>query len=134
MSSDFTDKMRPEHLVAIGVEACLEYGSPAAVFVPTHAGSTARSIARFRFPVWTVAVCTQESTCRRLQLSSGVYPVHEPDHPETWKDFAEHWLKENDMADKFAIVTEGPSTKHPEMNHRMEIIDLRPKPRRGNVG
>src|SRR5512136_2459793 len=41
---DITGKIRPEHLVAIGVEACLEYVSPAAVFVPTHGGSTARSI------------------------------------------------------------------------------------------
>jgi pyruvate kinase len=28
-------RLAPEHLVAIGVEACLEYATPAAVFVPT---------------------------------------------------------------------------------------------------
>jgi hypothetical protein len=29
------------------------------------------------------------------------------------------------------VVTEGPSSKHPEVNNRMEIIDLRPKSERG---
>ena len=61
---DLRGKIRPEHLIAIGVEACLEYVSPAAVFVPTTSGDTARSIARFRLPVWTVAVSSQEATCQ----------------------------------------------------------------------
>ena len=56
---DLNGKIRPEHLIAIGVEACLEYVTPAAVFVPTRSGATARSIARFRLPVWTVAVSTR---------------------------------------------------------------------------
>ncbi len=121
---DLTGKIRPEHLVAIGVEACLGYESPAAVFVPTHGGATARSIARFRFPVWTVAVSSQESTCQQLQFSSGVYPVLEPEHPEHWKGFVRSWLKKHGIVEKRAILTEGPSTKYPGTNHRMEIIDL----------
>jgi len=122
---DLTGKIRPEHLVAIGVEACLGYTSPAAVFVPTHGGATARSIARFRFPVWTVALSAQESTCRQLQFSSGVYPVHEPEHPDQWKGYLKQWLSAQGLAATLAILTEGPSTKHPETNHRMEIVDLR---------
>ena len=122
---DLTGIIQPQHLVAIGVEACLGYASPAAVFVPTHGGTTARSIARFRFPVWTVAISSQESTCRRLQFSSGVYPVYEPEHPEHWKGYVKRWLSDHGIVEKLAILTEGPSTKHPERNHRMEIIDLR---------
>ncbi|SPD75583.1 Pyruvate kinase [uncultured Desulfobacterium sp.] len=121
---DLTGKIQPEHLVAIGVEAGIEYVSPAAVFVPTHSGATARSIARFRFPVWTVAISSQESTCRQLQFSSGVYPVHETDHPEHWNDFVRDWLSKYDLFENLAILTEGPSTKYPEANHRIEIIDL----------
>jgi len=121
---DLTGRIRPEHLVAIGVEACLEYESPAAVFVPTHSGSTARSIARFRFPAWTVAVSSQETTCQQLQFSSGVYPVHEPDHPDQWTDYIRQWLRDRGMDGKVAVLTEGPSTKHPEANHRMEIVEL----------
>jgi pyruvate kinase len=128
---DLTGKIRPEHLVAIGVEACLEYVSPAAVFVPTRSGATARSIARFRFPVWTVAVSSQESTCRRLQFSAGVCPVNEPEHPEHWKDYVKRWLSEQGISENLVILTEGPSSKHPEVNNRMEIIDFQPTSKSG---
>jgi pyruvate kinase len=122
---DITGRIRPEHLIAIGVEACLEYASPAAVFVPTRSGATARSIARFRFPVWTIAVSSQIATCQQLQFSSGVYSVHEPEHPEQWKTHVRRWVSEFGIAGELAVLTEGPSTRHPETNHRMEIIDLR---------
>ena len=128
---DLTGKIRPEHLIAIGVEACLRYESPSAVFGPTHSGANARSIARFRFPVWTVAVSSQEATCQRLQFSSGIYPVYELDHPEDWKGYVKQCLSGYGIAEKLAILTEGPSTKHPETNHRMEIMDLRPNSERG---
>lgn len=121
---DLAERIRPEHLIAIGVEACLEYESPTAVFVPTHSGATARSVARFRFPAWTVAVSSQQATCQSLQFSSGVYPVHEPEHPERWTDYIRQWVRDHGMEGKLAILTEGPSSKHPETNHRMEIIDL----------
>jgi pyruvate kinase len=117
-------RIRTEHLIAIGVEECLDYVTPAAVFVPTHDGATARSIARFRFPAWTVAVSSQEATCQNLQFSSGVYPVHEPEHPERWTDYIRQWVRDHEVAGKLAFLTEGPSSKHPETNHRMEIIEL----------
>jgi pyruvate kinase len=121
---DLAGMIRTEHLIPIGVEACLEYVTPAAVFVPTHSGATARSIARFRFPAWTVAMSSQEATCQNLQFSSGVYPVHETEHPERWTDYIRQWVRDHEVAGKLAILTEGPSTKHPETNHRMEIIEL----------
>src|SRR5512136_2183400 len=37
---DLTGKVRPEHLIAISVQACMEYAMPAAVFVPTTSGAT----------------------------------------------------------------------------------------------
>ena len=70
-------------LIALSVETALERISPAAVFVPTHSGATARSIARFKPPVWIVGVSSREATCQRLLFSSGVYPMYEPDHPKT---------------------------------------------------
>jgi pyruvate kinase len=122
---DLTGRIRPEHLIAIGVEACLEYVSPAAVFVPTRGGATARSIARFRFPVWTIAVSSQVTTCQQLQFSSGVYSVLEPEHPEQWKTYVRRRVSEFNLAGELVVLTEGPSMKHPDANHRMEIIDLR---------
>ena len=111
-------------LIALSVETTLERIAPAAVFVPTHSGATARSIARFRPPVWITAVSSQESTCQRLQFSFGVYPVLEPDHPDDWNAFARKWLQDHEVQGNLAVLTEGPSVKHPEANNRMEIIDL----------
>ncbi len=117
-------RLAPEHLVAIGVEACLEYVTPAAVFVPTRSGATGRSIARFRLPIWVVAVSSHEATCQQLQLSSGVYPVHEPQSPEDWKAYVKGWAGDHGLPGDLVVLPEGPSSKHPEANHRMEIIDL----------
>jgi pyruvate kinase len=122
---DLRGKLRPAHLIAIGVEASLEYASPAAVFVPTRSGATARSMARFHPPVWIVAVSSQESTCQALQFSYGVHPLHQVDHPEDWKAYTRKWVEEHGVEGHLVILTEGPSTKHPEANNRMELIDLR---------
>ena len=111
-------------LIALSVETALERISPAAVFVPTRSGYTARSIARFKPPVWIVAVSSQEATCQRLLFSSGVYPVYETDHPRDWNAYVKGWLAGHAMEGDLAILTEGPSAKHPEANHRMEIIRL----------
>jgi pyruvate kinase len=119
-------KLGPAHLIALSVEASLEYALPAAVFVPTRSGATARSIARFRLPAWIVGVSSQESTCQGLQFSYGVHPVCEPDHPEDWKGYIREWLSRNEVEGDLVLLTEGPSSKHPDSNHRLEIIDLKP--------
>jgi pyruvate kinase len=119
------DKVPPARLIDLSVEAALQYASPAAVFVPTRSGATARSISRFRLPVWIIAISSQEATCQNLQFSYGVYPVCEKDHPENWKSYVKEWLRRHNIPGDFVVLTEGPSTKHPDANHRMEIIDLR---------
>jgi pyruvate kinase len=121
------DKVSLPDLIAFSVETTLERISPAAVFVPTRSGYTARSIARFRLPVWIAAVSSQESTCQGLQFSYGVHPVHEPEHPEDWRSYIKGWMQDQEVDGGLVVLTEGPSTKHPEANNRMEIIDLRPK-------
>ncbi len=122
---DLRGKLAPTHLIAVGVEASLGYASPAAVFVPTKSGETPRSLARFRPPVWIVAVSSQESTCQALQFSYGVHPVHEGKQPESWTAYARKWVKDHAVEGKLAILTEGPSPKHPEANHRMELVELK---------
>jgi pyruvate kinase len=121
---DLRGRIYPEHLIAIAIETDLEYVTPAAVFVPTSSGATPRSISRFRLPVWIVAVSSEERTCRQLQFSSGVYPVHESQTPENWKEYVRAWVDDHGLEGNIVVVTEGPSSKHPEANHRMEIIDL----------
>jgi hypothetical protein len=81
-------------------------------------------IARFRLPVWMIAVSSQEATCQQLQFSSGVYPVCEAEHPENWTAYVSTWLKTHGMEGKIALVTEGPSRKHPDVNNRLEIVGV----------
>ena len=49
----------------------------AAVVVPTGSGRMARSIARFRLPVWIAAVTPSERVARQLHFSYGVHPVRQ---------------------------------------------------------
>ena len=121
---DIRSSLKPEHLIAIAVEASLEYSSPAAVFVPTHSGATARSLSIFRLPVWIIGLSSSQKTCQGMVFSSGVYPVFNEEHPKDYTPFVRTWLKEHEIQGDIAVLTEGPSSKHPETNHRMEIIEL----------
>lgn len=122
---DLKEKVPPARLVDLSVETVLEYALPSAVFVPTRSGFTARSIGRFRLPVWIIAISSQDATCQRLQFSSGVYPILEEEHPENWKPYVREWLKKYEIPGDFVVLTEGPSSKHPDANHRMEILDIK---------
>lgn len=122
---DIKSRLKLEHLIAIAVESSLEYASPTAVFAPTHSGATARGLSFFRLPVWIVGISASEATCQGLVFSSGVYPVLRQDHPKDYSPFIRAWVEEHGLQGEVAVLTEGPSSKHPEVNHRMEIIDLR---------
>lgn len=121
---DQRDQVSLTDLISLSVETTLEHIAPAAVFVPTHSGATARRITRFRLPVWIVAVSSQEATCQRLQFSYGVFPVYEPDHPDDWNAYVREWLRAHEVEGNLVVLTEGPSAKRPETNNRVEIIDL----------
>ena len=122
---DIKNRLKLEHLIAIAVESSLQYASPAAVFAPTHSGATARSLSFFRLPVWIVGISSSEATCQGLVFSSGVYPVPRQDHPKDYSSFVRAWVEEHGLQGEISVLTEGPSSKHPEVNNRMEIIDLR---------
>jgi pyruvate kinase len=121
------DHVMLHDLIATSVETTLSRITPATVVVPTHSGTTARSIARFKLPVWVTAVSSQEKTCQDLLFSYGVCSVHESDHPEDWKSWCRDWLNAQGISEKMVVLTEGPSTKHPHRNNRMEIINLEGK-------
>ncbi len=122
---DIRSRLKHAHLIAIAVEASLEYADPAAVFAPTHSGATARSLSMFRLPEWIIGISANEATCQGLVFSSGVYPVFNEDHPKDYTPYVRAWIKENGIPGDFAMLMEGPSVKHPDANHRMEIIDLK---------
>jgi pyruvate kinase len=111
-------------LVAVSVAQTFRRASPAAVFVPTISGATARGIARFRLPAWVVAVSPHDATCQGLQFSYGVAPVLHPDGSGDWNAFAREWVARHRVAGDIALLTEGPSHRHPDANNRLEIIEL----------
>lgn len=119
-----TAEIEPQELVAASVETTIRRITPAAVVVPTHSGATARGIARFRLPVWITAVSSQEKTCQDLLFSYGVLAVQEKEHPENWRTWCRAWRDARGLTGRHIVLTEGPSRKHPDRNHRMEIIDL----------
>jgi len=121
---DIKGKVPPAKLIDLSVETVLEYADPAAIFVPTHGGETARSIAMFRLPAWIIAVSSEETTCQHLQFSAGVFPVFEAEHPQNWNAYVSDWLKTRGIQGKLAVVTEGPSRSSPDGNNRLEIVDL----------
>jgi pyruvate kinase len=111
-------------LIASSVETTLNRITPTTVVVPTHSGDTARSIARFKLPVWVTAVSSSEKTCQNLAFSYGVFAVQESDHPTDWRSWTRNWLADQGISGELVVLTEGPSTKHPHRNNRMEIFDL----------
>lgn len=125
--SDNGEEMSLKELIALSVETTVERISPAAVIVPTKSGDTARKISRFKLPVWITAVSPQVSSCQQLQFSYGVWPVHQPEHPDDWKAFARDLLHSHGIEGTLVVLTEGPSSKHPDANNRIELIDLRSK-------
>jgi len=116
--------IRMEDLIALNVENTLRHITPAVVVVPTRSGATARSVARYRLPVWITAVSSEESTCQNLTFSYGVFPVHSSEHPRNWKPIIKDKLQSEGVENKLVLLTEGPSRNYPDRNNRMEILDL----------
>ena len=119
------DDIAVEDLISLSVETVLKRVTPPTVIVPTRSGATARTITRFRLPIWITAVSAVPKTCQDLTFSYGVRAVLEPHHPENWRAWSRQWLASNDLEGDFVILTEGPSATRPDRNNRMEIVDLR---------
>jgi pyruvate kinase len=127
-------RVPPARLIDLSVETVLQYASRVVVLVPTHSGQTARSIARFRLPVWIIAVCSQEAACQHLQFSYGVHPVFESERPENWNGYIRDWLKTHAVTADLVVLTQGRTTRDPEANYRMEIVELSRRPSEGLPG
>jgi pyruvate kinase len=121
---DLRDKVPAAKLIDVAVETVLEYVSRAIVFVPAQSGATARSIARFRLPVWIIAVCSQDAVCQHLQFSFGVYAVYESEAPSEWKTYSRNWVRGRGLTADLAVLTHGRHATDPEADYRMEIIEL----------
>jgi pyruvate kinase len=121
---NLTGRVRPEHLIAVSVEASLEYLKPAAIVCTTDNGQAARWLSTFRLPVWVAAVSPKERTCQHLVFSYGVVPVHEPQGPASWASYGKEWVRQSKLPGDFLIHTQRGSGDHANRDHRMEIIPL----------
>lgn len=121
---DIAGKILPLHLIAVGVEASLEYLKPAAVVVRTETGATARRLAAFRLPVWIAAIGSQPQVCRNLLFSYGVAPTQISQTPPSWPAYVREWVQNYSLSGAFAILTQGPTAADPTSSHRMEVINL----------
>jgi pyruvate kinase len=106
------------------VELALETVPCDAVVVPTRTGATARMIARFKPPVWTVAVSGDPAVCQALAFSYGVHAVDRAAEPDDWRSFAGAWAREHGLSATSAMLVAGPSVTHPDANYRIEFMRL----------
>jgi pyruvate kinase len=111
-------------IIASSVQVSVRRLAPAAVVVPTHSGATARNISRHRLPTWILGISSQEKTYRDLVFSYGVLPILEAEHPSDWRSWIRERLGQLELAGTWAILTEGPSSKFPDRNNRIEFIKL----------
>lgn len=118
------DAHGPADLVALSVAVMADKCRPAAIFIPTRSGVSARRIARYRLPLWITAVSPRVSVCQELMFSYGVHPVHEAEHPEDWNAYIRSWMKTHGVEGNLVLLSEGPSEEHPEANNRIEVIEL----------
>ena len=46
------------------------------------------------------------------------------ERPGDWTAFARTWVDEQDLPGRLAILVQGPSARHPDANHSLEIVEL----------
>jgi pyruvate kinase len=93
-----------------------------AVLVPSRTGTTARSIARYKPPVWIVAPTSDPAVSQGLAFSYGVHPVDVNEEPN-WGEFAGQFLRSQGIAGTRVLLVTGPSPRHPEASHRIELLE-----------
>jgi pyruvate kinase len=115
---------RPDQ-ISLSLYFAVEALQPDVVFARTRSGAAARNLARFRLPVWIVALSQSDKTCQELLFSYGVYPVHEPELPGTWAPTAVDWLQQHKLDAELAILIEESDIRRERDTTLIEIIDLR---------
>jgi pyruvate kinase len=106
------------------MERALEIVPCDLVLVPTRSGATARLVSRLKPSVWLIAPSPDHAVCQGLAFSYGVYPVENANEDSDWRDFIERWLRANHVTATRVLLIAGPSPRHPQANHRIELIRL----------
>jgi pyruvate kinase len=87
-------------------------------------------ISRFKPSAWVAAVSHDPAVCQALVFSYGVSPVLVVQEPESWRDFAVRWVREQKVPGAIAMLAAGPSDRHPDSNYRIEFMPVGERPAR----
>src|SRR6185503_15588166 len=112
---------RSDRMAAL-VEHAVETVECDAVLVPSRSGATARSIARYKPPVWIVAPSSDPAVSQGLAFSYGVHPVDLTEEPPSWGEFAAQFLGSQGITGSRVLLVTGPSPHPPTASHRIELL------------
>jgi len=132
----FTESHRPKRTLDIGramgdilvnpktmlVDRALELAPCDAVLVPTIDGNPVRAVARWKAPVWVIALGPEAVVMQGLAFSYGVHPVDLEEEPGDWRGYAKRVLSELGLPCKQVLLVAGPSPQNPEANQRLELM------------
>ncbi len=104
------------------IEHAIELSECDVVFAPTRSGNTARAVARWRSPVWVIALGSVPSAMQGLAFSSGVHPVDLEEDPEDWTPYTREMVKILGIPCERILLITGPSVRNPNANQRLELI------------
>ena len=106
------------------MERALEMVACDLVLVPTRSGATARMISRSKPPVWLIAPSRDHAVCQALAFSFGVHAVENTNEGSDWRAFIQRWLEANHVTAARVLLIAGPSPRHPQASHRIELMRL----------
>ena len=113
-------------LVAASVADMAARVRPAGILVPSHGGTMARRIARYRLPAWVTAVSALEATCQALQFVYGVEALHQAEPPASWYAFARthfHGRAGTQPGARILLTQDVETAESPSVS-RLELVEL----------
>ena len=119
------DKVSAGDRVSLSVYSTCEIVRPTLIFVPSRSGSTARRIARYRLPIWVVAISENRQTCQQLQFSYGIYPDIYTPPVNDWQAFVRERMHALGATGDRVLLTQGTGTLGMPDATRIDIIGLR---------
>ena len=100
-----------EEVISLNATDAMQALKVKLILVPTHTGSTARRVSRFKPDPWIIAFCDTPQTHRLLNFSYGVVPVLIENKVANWHELMLEYARTSSLARSSdrVILTEGTS-------------------------